>query len=239
MAQGAARAETGVVFQSNSLDLELTVFENLRHQGYLYGLHGKSLEPRIDALLERFGLSERRQELAGKLSGGLRRRVELAKSFLHAPRVLLLDEPSSGLDPAARKELWRYLVELRAQDEVTIVLTTHILDEAEYCDRLALLDEGCLVAVETPQAFRSSIGGDIITVRSHDPETLCEAVKELFGGEPCVIEATVRLEREEGHEFIPTLVKAFPDLIESVSLGRPTLEDVFIARTGHRFAVEE
>jgi ABC-2 type transport system ATP-binding protein len=233
------RARLGVVFQSSSLDLELTVAENLRHQGLLYGLHGETLRRRMAGLLQQFSVEDRRDDLAGKLSGGLRRRVEIAKALLHGPELLLLDEPSAGLDPAARAELWRYLLQLRNQDQTTIVVTTHILEEAECCNRLGILDEGVLVTTGSPGALKASIQGDVVTVSSRDAERLRALIVEQFGGNPRVFGTTLRLERPNGHEFIPQLVKTFPDLIDSISLGHPTLEDVFISRTGHHFREEK
>lgn len=229
----------GVVFQSNSLDLELTVAENLRHQGFLYGLQGDSLHQRMEELMRRFGVHDRRNDLASKLSGGLRRRVEIAKALLHRPRLLLMDEPSAGLDPGARLDLWRYLLQLRGHDHTTVVLTTHLLEEAESCDQLGILDQGSMVVAGTPAALKASIRGDVVAVHSKDPERLCASILEKFGGRPRVLGSSVRIEWRNGHEFIPLLVEAFPDLVDSVSLGHATLEDVFISRTGHRFQPED
>ena len=226
------RRRIGVVFQSPSLDKKLTVRENLMHQGHIYGLRGVSLRARIDELLRRFGLADRAKELTEKLSGGLRRRVELAKGLLHKPEVLLLDEPSTGLDPRARRELGDYLEELRGRDGVTVLLTTHIMDEADRCDRLALLDRGKLVALDKPSTLKEQVGGDVITIM---PARLLDAIEKRFGVKASVVDNTVRIERPRGHEFIPSLVEAFPGEIDSVSVGKPTLEDVFIHFTGHRF----
>ncbi len=168
------RRRLGVVFQNPSLDLHLTVRENLLHQGHLYGLRGGELARRIDAGLERFGLAERTSQRALELSGGLRRRVELAKALLHEPRLLLLDEPSTGLDPGARRDLWGTLEALRAQG-VTVLLTTHFMEEGDRCDRLALLDRGALVAEGSPAALKEEIGGDVITLAGPDPEALSAA----------------------------------------------------------------
>jgi ABC-2 type transport system ATP-binding protein len=232
------RRRIGVVFQSPSLDKKLTVRENLIHQGHLYGLHGQSLTSRIVELLRRFGLADRTNDFVEKLSGGLRRRVELAKGLLHKPGLLLLDEPSTGLDPLARRELGNYLEELRANDGVTSLLTTHIMDEADRCDRLALLDRGKLVALDTPQALKEGVGGDVISVGSANPVQLRDQIEKRFGVKAGVVERTVRIERQRGHEFVPELVEAFPGEIDSVSVGKPTLEDVFIHLTGHRFEEE-
>jgi ABC-2 type transport system ATP-binding protein len=230
------RHHIGVVFQSPSLDKQLTAEENLRHHGHLYGLRGKELENRIDQMLNRVGLAERPKELVGTFSGGMRRRVELAKGLLTRPRILLLDEPSTGLDPGARIDLWRYLREIRQQDGVTILVTTHLMDEAEHCDRLAIMDAGKIAACDTPAALKSQIGADVITLSSDDPQSLAAAIRQRFPDLTVEqIDSTVRIERERGHEFIPQLVEAFVGQIRSVSLGKPTLEDVFIRVTGHGF----
>jgi ABC-2 type transport system ATP-binding protein len=235
----AVRQQLGVVFQAPSLDKKLTVWENLWHQGHLYGLHGGDLEGRIKKSLERVGLLDRAGDRVEVLSGGLRRRAELAKGLLHKPQVLLLDEPSTGLDPGARRDLWDYLGELKRQEGITALVTTHLMEEAEKCDRLALLHEGRLVALGTPSALKSQIGGDVISVETPEPTQLCELIKTKFGGTPTVVDGSIRIERERGHEFIPQLVSAFPGQIASVRLGKPTLEDVFIHHTGHRFWVSE
>jgi ABC-2 type transport system ATP-binding protein len=229
------RQRIGVVFQSPSLDKQLTAEENLRHHGHLYGLRGSELESRIDQMLARVGLSQRPREFVGQFSGGMRRRVELAKGLLTRPKILLLDEPSTGLDPAARIDLWRYLREIRAESGVTILVTTHLMDEAEHCDRLAIMDAGRIAACDTPAALKSRIAADVITLTTDDPDGLAAALKDRFNVTAEQVDATLRIERERGHEFIPQLVEAFVGKIRSVSLGKPTLEDVFIHVTGHGF----
>lgn len=229
------RQQIGVTFQSPSLDGKLTVFENLMHQSHLYGLSGGTATARIDELLARLGLTDRRRDLAGSLSGGLKRRVEVAKSLLHHPRVLLLDEPSTGLDPGARHDLWEYLTRLRRDEQTTILVTTHLMEEAERCDRLGILNRGHIVALGTPDELRLSIGGDCLTIQSPDPLALCERIRERFQLSPRMIGETLRIERQSGHELLRDIVAAFPEAISSISLAKPTLEDVFIARTGHRF----
>jgi ABC-2 type transport system ATP-binding protein len=232
------RRQIGVVFQAPSLDKQLTAEENLRHQGHLYGLAGAELERRIDQMLGRVGLEKRPREFVGTFSGGMRRRVELAKGLLHRPRVLLLDEPSTGLDPGARIDLWRYLRQIRDQDGVTILVTTHLMDEAEHCNRLAIMDSGRVVACDTPAALKDQIGGDVITLvpgAGEDLEAMRASIRERVGAEAVVMEKALRIERDRGHEFIPKLVEALPGAIRSVSLGKPTLEDVFVHVTGHGF----
>ena len=229
------RGRIGVVFQAPSLDKKLTVIENLRHQGHLYGMSGRPLLVRTDEMLARLRLSDRKRDRVETLSGGLRRRVELAKGLLHHPRLLLLDEPSTGLDPAARADLWDYLHEVRKNDGVTVVLTTHLLEEADKADRLAILHQGRLVALGKPSALRSAIGGDSITIETDAPGELAESITRDLGLAARVMDGGVRLEQAEGHRMIAKLVEAFPGRIKAITLGRPTLEDVFIARTGHRF----
>jgi len=229
------RSVAGVVFQSQSLDRKLTVIENLRHQGHLYGLSGTDLRRRTTEVLERFGLTDRGSDIVEVLSGGMRRRVELAKSILHRPRLLLLDEPSTGLDPGARREFWQYLEALNRQDGTTVLLTTHLMDEAEKCHRLAILNEGVLVALDTPEALKSRVGGDVIVLRTQDVKQLSQSIGSRFGVPPAVMDNTVRIERPKGHEFITDLVESFPGQIDAVTLSKPSLEDVFIHMTGQDF----
>lgn len=229
------RQKLGVVFQAPSLDKKLTVEENVWHQGHLYGLSGEKLSLRMRHVLERVGLWDRRDDRVEVLSGGLQRRVELAKGLLHQPGLLVLDEPSTGLDPGARRDLWDYLKELKKEEGMTILLTTHLMEEAEKCDRVAILSQGTLVGLGTPADLKHQIGGDVISVETQDPEDLAEKIRGKFGGTVEVVDGMLRIEREAGHEFIPLLVGAFPGQVTSVTLGKPTLEDVFIRQTGHRF----
>jgi ABC-2 type transport system ATP-binding protein len=231
----AVQARIGVVFQAPSLDRKLTVAENVRHQGRLYGLSGGVLVERQREMLAHLGLADRVDDRVETLSGGLRRRVELAKGLIHRPQLLLLDEPSTGLDPGARSDLWDYLRRIREQEGVTVVLTTHLLEEADKADRLAILNAGSLVALDTPDNLRATVGGDSITIQTEEPAALSAAVQEQFGVPSQVIDGSVRLEQPDGHRWIARLVEAFPGRVRSISLGKPTLEDVFIARTGHRF----
>jgi ABC-2 type transport system ATP-binding protein len=228
----AVRRSIGVVFQTQSLDKVLTVAENLRSQGHLYGLSGPRLRDRMEQVMTRLGLADRRDEIVEKLSGGLKRRVEIAKGLLHRPVVLLMDEASTGLDPGARRELWQYVEELRGREGVTILLTTHILDEADRCDRLALLHQGRIVAEGTPAHLRSRIGGDVVVLEAADAAALSRQIETRFALEPSVMDGVVRVEISNGHRFITEVVEAFPGAIQSVGLHKPTLEDVFVRETG-------
>ncbi len=191
-------------------------------------------------MLQRVALADRAHDRAENFSGGMQRRLELAKGLLHHPQVLLLDEPSTGLDPGARRDLWQYLQVLRDQEGVTVVVTTHLMEEAEKCDRLAILSHGNLVGLGTPAQLKSEIGGDVILLDTGDPQTLAAAITARFGVDAAVLDdGRVRLEREAGHRFITDVVEAFPGAIDAVSVSKPTLEDVFIHRTGHRFWNED
>lgn len=237
-APSAVRRAIGVTFQSPSLDGRLTVRENLRAQGQLYGLYGTDLKRRTAGLMARLGLSDRDRDRADTLSGGLKRRVEIAKGLLHDPMVLLLDEPSTGLDPGARHDLWRLLMEFRDAG-MTILVTTHLMEEAERCDRLAILNRGDVVAIGTPDELRESVGGDCLTIRGREMESLSEKIRTRFLVDTKIVAGAARIEHEHGHELLRRIVDAFPDEVASITLGKPTLEDVFIARTGHRFWDEE
>jgi ABC-2 type transport system ATP-binding protein len=232
------RRQIGVVFQAQSIDVKLTAAENLWHQGHLYGLRGAVLTSRIREMLERVKLADRANDKAETFSGGMQRRLELAKGLLHHPAVLLLDEPTTGLDPGARRDLWQYLANLRDEEHVTVIVTTHLMEEAERCDRLAILNEGKVVALGTPDELKHEIGGDVILLDTKHPESLAERMRSRFNVDAQVLQGQVRLERESGHRFITDVVEAFPGEIEAISVSKPTLEDVFIHRTGHRFWTE-
>jgi ABC-2 type transport system ATP-binding protein len=233
------RRQIGVVFQAQSIDVKLTAEENLWHQGHLYGLRGAALKSRITEMLSRVGLADRAGEKAETLSGGMQRRLELAKGLLHHPAVLLLDEPTTGLDPGARRDLWQYLEILRDEEKVTVIVTTHLMGEAEHCDRLAILNEGKLVALGTPFELKREIGGDVILLDAREPESLAERIRERFDVDSQLLAGQIRLERENGHRFVTDVVEAFPGAIQAVSISKPSLEDVFIHRTGHKFWTDD
>jgi ABC-2 type transport system ATP-binding protein len=233
----AVRTMLGVVFQNPSLDAQLTVRENLLHQGHLYGLRGSALQKRIETLLAGFDLSARQNEYAKRFSGGMRRRIEIAKAMLPQPRLLLLDEPSTGLDPAARADLWRQLEGLSRQGQ-TIALTTHFMDEAERCDHLAILCSGKLIAFGSPSELKAGIRGDAVTVEPvGDADELCRRITADFGpwppeAAPRVIDGKVHLEHADGPAWVAPLAAALAGNIRSITVGQPTLEDVFMAHTG-------
>ncbi|MCA9121187.1 MAG: ABC transporter ATP-binding protein [Planctomycetaceae bacterium] len=233
------RRRIGVVFQAPSLDKKLTVSENICLQAALYGVGGTLLRDRQQSLMEQLGIAGRADERTETLSGGLRRRVELAKGMIHQPRLLLLDEPSTGLDPGARADLWRYLQQLRDDSGVSIVMTTHLLDEAERADRIAILDRGTMVALDTPDCLRASIGGDTITIESDAADSLAAAIRERFDIGAGVVGGRVRLEHPDASAWVARIVEAFSVQVRSITLAKPTLEDVFIQKTGHRFWQEQ
>jgi len=231
----AVRARIGVTFQSPSVDGKLTVAENLRHQALLYGWSGRRATDRIQQLLSQFGIADRARQRVDELSGGLKRRVEIAKSLISAPDVLILDEPSTGLDPGARLDLWQALEHLAREDGVTVLVTTHLMEEAERCGRLAILDRGQVVALGTPAALRQTIGGSCITVQTAAAVPLARQIETRFGVTCQVMESEIRIEQDAALDLLRDLLTSFPDEISAVSVAKPTLEDVFIARTGHRF----
>ncbi len=231
----AVRPRLGVVFQNPGLDPKLTVGENLVHHGHLYGLGGARLRERVKQLLGDLDLADRANDRVETLSGGLARRTELARGLLHAPELLLLDEPSTGLDPGARRDFSHHLRELRDRAGVTVVLTTHYMEEAERADRVAVLHDGALVAIGTADELKRGVGGDVVVIEAEAPAELRDKVRAKFGLEAQIVDGTLRVERARGHELVRDVVEAFPGEVRSVTFGRPTLEDVFVHVTGRRF----
>ena len=229
------RRVMGVVFQSPALDNRLTVVENLKTHGHLYGLSGKRLATRITDVLALVALADRAEDFVGTLSGGLQRRVEIAKALLPEPKLLVLDEPSTGLDPGARRELWDHLNNLRHTLGTTVILTTHLMDEAAKSDRVAVLHEGHLVALGSPDDLVAEIGGDVIMITSNTPSVLADDIRRRFQQDVAVVDGCVRVERTNGHAFISELIEAFPEQVDGIAVGKPTLEDVFLHHTGQRW----
>lgn len=238
----SVRARLGVVFQSPSLDGKLTILENLRCGGALYGLRGAELASRITEAAEALNLTDRLNDLVETLSGGLQRRAEIAKCLLIRPEVLLLDEPSTGLDPGARIDLWAALENLRKQHGVTALCTTHLMEEAVRADRVGIVSAGKLVVVGTPDELTAAIGGDVLSLgaaKETGADALAKRITERLDLPAAVIEGEVRLESGEAYQLAARLAGEFPNEIISLRIARPTLEDVFIAKTGRLFADQD
>ena len=233
-APDAVRARLGLVFQSPALDDNLTVHENLRFHGALYGLQGTVLRDRIDTLLRRFDVADRAADRVDTLSGGLQRRVDLARGLLHRPDLLLLDEPTTGLDPVARRTFWQVLDRLRRTEGTTMLLATHLMEEAERCDAVAILDEGRLVAEGAPEALTAELGEETLWLEAADPQALRDRIQARFGLDPRIIGTTVQIAHPDAPRLLSSLYDALGDTIDSATVRAPTLDDVFMVRTGHR-----
>ncbi len=236
---GAVRANIGVVFQHPSLDARLTVLENLRHQGHLYGLKGRPLSQRIEEVLDMMTLTDRAKDRIEILSGGLQRRVELCKSLLHHPEVLIFDEPCTGLDPGARRRFWDDLDILRRTCGTTLVLTTHFMEEAERCDRIGILDRGRLIAEGSPEELKRTVGREVITLETRDPKGLQLQIEKIVRRDIQIIDGQVRIACDEGQQLLAQLYPLLQEKVQAMTLSVPTLEDVFVQRTGHGFQVED
>jgi len=235
----AIRRKMGIVFQKPALDKQLTVRENMEHQGHLYGIGGAELQKRIERDLDRVSLTERSKDKVKTLSGGLQRRVELAKALINNPELMILDEPSTGLDPAARREFWDHLEILRKGQGMTVLVTTHYLEEADRCDRLLILDRGQKVALGKPEELKAEIGGEVLRVKTRDPEAMAQAIATRLKVKTLLLSGLIQIEEPKAHNLVAPLLEAFPNEILSLTIGLPTLEDVFIHKTGRRLTEEK
>jgi ABC-2 type transport system ATP-binding protein len=226
------RRNIGLVFQDTTLDGYLTAEQNLRLHAELYGVPRDSVAERMQQVLEMVGLWERRKGLVNTFSGGMKRRLEIARGLLHSPRVLFLDEPTIGLDPQTRSSIWNYISELGQAEDITIFLTTHYMDEAEYCERIAIMDQGGIVVLDTPQALKESVGKDRLQIHTDDDDAAIAALRERFEIEATMAEGLVTFGVTQGEEFVPQLFAGLGMPIRSVSLSRPSLDDVFMSYTG-------
>jgi ABC-2 type transport system ATP-binding protein len=226
------RRHIGLVFQDPTLDGYLTAEQNLRLHAELYGVDSALVPGRMRQVLEMVGLWERRDATVMTFSGGMRRRLEIARGFLHSPRVLFLDEPTIGLDPQTRSSIWRYIAQLQKREEITIFMTTHYMDEAEFCDRIAIMDQGQIVALDTPAALKAQVGADRVRIQTEDDDAAIAVLAERFGLEATMSEGTVTFFVPSGEEFVPRLFAELGIAIGSVSVSRPTLDDVFMSHTG-------
>jgi len=226
------RRNIGLVFQDTTLDSYLTGEQNLRFHADLYGVPKAAFAPRLRQVLEMVGLWERRGSVVATYSGGMQRRLEIARGLLHAPRVLFLDEPTVGLDPQTRDAIWEYINDLKKREDITIFLTTHYMDEAENCERIAIIDHGKIVAMDTPEALKASVGKDRVQISTADDQEAIRALADTFGIEAAMHEGRVTFSVESGEQFVPRLFAGLPVAIRSVSVSRPSLDDVFMSYTG-------
>ena len=228
----AVRRHIGLVFQDTTLDNYLTAERNLRLHAELYGVPRSSLDARLRQVLEMVGLWDRRSSKVGTFSGGMKRRLEIARGLLHSPRVLFLDEPTVGLDPQTRSSIWRYIRELKQAEDITIFLTTHYMDEAEYCDRIAIMDSGRIIALDTPEALKESVGDDRVQIDTENQPAAIAELADRFGITAAVSEGTVTFRVKQGEQFVPRLFTEFSQPIRAVNVARPSLDDVFMSYTG-------
>jgi ABC-2 type transport system ATP-binding protein len=226
------RRNIGLVFQDPTLDSYLTAEQNLKLHAELYGLQKDLVAPRMQQVLEMVGLWERRSSPVGTFSGGMRRRLEIARGMMHSPRVLFLDEPTIGLDPQTRRSIWAYIAELKEREEITIFMTTHYMDEAEWCDRIAIMDHGQIVALDSPSTLKAGVGKDRVVIHTDDDQAAIAALREHFGIEATIAEGAVTFGVPGGEAFVPRLFAELGVPIEGVSVSRPSLDDVFMSYTG-------
>jgi ABC-2 type transport system ATP-binding protein len=228
----AVRGRIGLVFQDPSLDDQLTARENLEFHAFLYNVPRADRKARIDGVLDMVELSERADSVVRTFSGGMKRRLEIARGILHYPQVLFLDEPTLGLDPQTRNRIWAYLHDLRKREGITLFMTTHYMDEAEFCDRIAIIDHGQIIALGTPDELKAMVGGDVITVSTSNVKVAADEVRSIFALEPIVERDRLRVEVQDGAGFVPRLMRELTVPVTAVTLNRPRLDDVFLKLTG-------
>jgi ABC-2 type transport system ATP-binding protein len=226
------RRNIGLVFQDPTLDGYLTAEQNLRMHAELYGVESRLIADRMKQVLEMVGLWERRKTQVLTFSGGMRRRLEIARGFLHSPRVLFLDEPTIGLDPQTRSSIWRYIRALQQSEQITIFMTTHYMDEAEFCDRIAIMDKGVIVVLDTPDALKAKVGADRVSIHTADDDAAVAALLDRFQIDAGIAEGAVTFHVPSGEQFVPRLFAELGVQIKAVSVSRPTLDDVFMEHTG-------
>jgi ABC-2 type transport system ATP-binding protein len=230
--RAAVRRNIGLVFQDPTLDTYLSAERNLRFHGELYGVPRAVISERSRQVLEMVGLWDRKDARVATFSGGMKRRLEIARGLLHSPRVLFLDEPTVGLDPQTRLSIWNYLDELRQREAITIFMTTHYMDEAEHCDRIAIINEGRIIALDTPDALKASVGTDRVQISTDDDDAAIAALAEQFEIAAERHDGQVMFQVPDGERFVPRLFAELGVSIRSVSVARPSLDDVFLAYTG-------
>ena len=229
----------GLVFQDPTLDDYLTADQNLRFHAYAYGVPANVREKRMQELMELVELQDRRKNKVSTYSGGMKRRLEIARGLLHHPSVLFLDEPTLGLDPQTRRRIWEHVLTLRQQEDLTIFLTTHYMDEAEHCERIAVIDNGRIIALDTPDNLKDSLGGDLVTLEAKDTQEAVAELKERHDISPEVNDGMVTFSVPHGDTFLPEFVRGFRSGLLSINVRRPTLDDVFLKLTGHAIRDQE
>ncbi len=232
------RESIGIIFQENTLDEKLTAYENLMLHCKLYGVEKSVREERINEVLDMVELSDKKENLVKTFSGGMKRRLEIARGLLHYPKVIFLDEPTVGLDPQTRDHIWSYILKLKEREGITVFLTTHYMDEAEFCDRIAIIDDGKIIALETPESLKNSLGGDIMEISTKDNDKALQIIKDKYNKNPKVKNEIISFNVLKGNEFLVDFVKDFEIPIDSVNLRRPTLNDVFLGLTGREIREE-
>ena len=232
------RESIGLVFQDPSLDDRLTAFENLQFHGIIYGMDRATVAKRAEEVLKMVELYDRRNDLVRTFSGGMKRRLEIARGLMHFPKILFLDEPTLGLDPQTRNRIWTYIHRLRVEERITVFLTTHYMDEAENCDRIAIIDHGEIIALDTPAALKDRLGGDVVRIKTSDNESAAAELKSKFGINAVSEDSHLRFEVPYGETFIPRLMREFSGHITSITVHEPTLDDVFLSLTGRAIRSE-
>ncbi len=233
------RKSIGIVFQDTTLDKDLTAYENLVFHAYLYGVKKADIKPRVHDALAFVELSDRKDDLVKKYSGGMKRRLEVARGLIHRPRVLFLDEPTLGLDPQSRANLWEFITEMPRKHNVTIFMTTHYMEEAEVCNKIAIIDNGKIIAEGSPEELKKTVGGDVISLKTRDNKWARQEIKKLFAIDAEEKDGVLYLTSNKGDSCIPELIRGLADMVISVTLQRPTLNDVFLKLTGKAIRDEE
>lgn len=233
------RKSIGLVFQESTLDENLTAYENLKYHANFYGVPKQKAKSRINEVLQMVQLQDRKKSIVGTFSGGMKRRLEIARGLLHYPKVLFLDEPTIGLDPQTRNKIWEFIKNLKKEENITIFLTTHYMDEAEYCDRIAIMDHGEIIASDSPEKLKSNLGGDIIKTKIENKEKAREEIESKYKVEVQEYKGYLTFEYENGEEFIPEFVNHFKENIKSITMQKPTLDEVFLNLTGRELRDEE
>lgn len=241
---GEVRESIGIVFQDPSLDDELTAYENLEMHAALYGVDKSYRKKRIDEVIKLVALGKHINQMVKTFSGGMKRRLEIARGLVHHPKILFLDEPTLGLDPQTRISIWEYIKKLNKREKITIILTTHYMDEADdVCNQIAIIDSGKIIAKDTPENLKNALGGDVISIKCSAAESCKEEMSKLKWVKSAVVhDGCIDIRVEKGEEKIPKILLMMEKkgvAVESVSLRKPSLDDVFLHYTGKTIREQE